>query len=136
MYSKDTAAHTWSLIDHRPVITYLPHHDDYIVHWNGIAMSHSMALIIAMTAHSIYPTFEMKTAAEKNHIKLYYEGAFGHRNWDSFFRDYRSSQTTHGLYRYLQTQLQLHINHHIFQKSTPIVETLSWFDYSRCITDD
>ena len=33
----------WSLLDPRPVQRYLPELDEYIVYWNGFAMTHAQA---------------------------------------------------------------------------------------------
>ena len=51
--------HSWSLLDPKPVLLYLPKCDDYIVYWNGVAMTHSMALCRAMELTGVYATPEM-----------------------------------------------------------------------------
>ena len=60
----EIAEKTWSLLDPKPVLKYLQHHDEYIVYWNGMAMTHSQALSLAMEKLGIYPTPEMKSAMQ------------------------------------------------------------------------
>ncbi len=118
------AEQSWSLLDPKPVLLYLAHHDDYIVYWNGIAMTHSQALCMAMeSSASIYATPEMKTALQKNFEKLYYANAFKTRAWDGM--------VGHGghVYEHQKRWMQEHLNKQVKDRPTP--EVLGWFDYSR-----
>lgn len=117
---------SWSLLDPRPVLLYLSHHDDYIVYWNGVAMTHSMALSMTMAiAMGIYPTPEMKTAMEKNYEKLYYANAFDTRAWDSIVENTP-------VYPYLQKIMTEHVKK-VIEGKTP-QELLGWFDYGKSRT--
>jgi hypothetical protein len=74
--------HSWSLLDPKPITLYLENLDEYIVYWNGVAMTHSMALCMAMEYVGIWPTPEMKIVMEKNYKNIYYAGGFQTRAWD------------------------------------------------------
>lgn len=115
---------SWSLVDPRPVLLYLDNVDEYIVYWNGIAMTHLMAMNIAMEHFGMYPTPEMKTAMEKNYERIYYANGFKTRAWDS-----RVSVSP--LYPYLKRIIEPHLKQLITDKSKNISEVLSWFDYKR-----
>jgi hypothetical protein len=117
---------SWSLIDPRPVLLYLSHHDDYIVYWNGVAMTHSMALSMAMEiAMGVYPTPEMKNAMEQNYEKLYYANAFNTRAWDSIVKETP-------IYPYLKKVMTDHLKKVIEGK--PPHELLGWFNYDKSRT--
>jgi len=118
------AEQSWSLLDPRPVLIYLIHHDEYIVYWNGIAMTHGQALCMAMEmCAGIYATPEMKTALQNTFEKLYYANAFNTRAWDS-----RLSSGGF-VYESQKRWMQDHLNKHV--KETPVAEVLGWFSYSR-----
>lgn len=116
---------SWSLIDPKPVIKYVPQCDDYIVLWNGIILPHKMALCFAMTKFGIYATPEMKRELEKNYRKLYYANAFQTRKWDGVMDDRKS------VFSYLNNVMTTHVND-VTEKYTA-QEVLSWFDYSRAV---
>ena len=113
---------SWSLIDPKPVLLYLEHHDDYIVYWNGVVMPHNMALCMAMEYFGIYPTPEMKTAMEKNYEILYYAGAFNTRAWDS-------RVGCGPVYAYLKRIMKPHIEK-LTENNDPTV-VVGWFDYKK-----
>jgi len=113
---------SWSLIDPKPVLLYLEHHDDYIVYWNGVVMPHNMALCMAMEYFGIYPTPEMKTAMEKNYEILYYAGAFNTRAWDS-------RVGCGPVYAYLKRIMKPHIEK-LTENNNPNV-VVGWFDYKK-----
>ncbi len=113
---------TWSLMDPKPILVYIEHLDEYLVYWNGIAMTHSMALCMSMEYIGIYPTPEMKIFLEKNYEKIYYAGGFGTRKWDEIV------EGTH-VYAYLKKIMSEHLAE-ILKKKEPH-EILIWFDYSR-----
>ena len=114
---------SWSLIDPRPVLLYIDRSDEYICYWNGIAMTHKMALCMAMEwASGIYPTPEMKTALEKDYARLYYAGAFQTRAWDSKVEN-------SPVYPYLKRLMQDHLKKVVEGKDPQ--EVLSWFDYKK-----
>jgi hypothetical protein len=119
--------HSWSLLDPKPVLLYLPHHDDYIVYWNGIAMTHSISLCMTMEYLGIWPTPEMKSAIENNYQKLYYAGAFGTRAWDHIVAE-------RNIYSYLKKIMSEHVSKVIEGRSGQ--ELLSWFDYSRARVEE
>jgi cobalamin biosynthesis Co2+ chelatase CbiK len=73
---------SWSLLDPKPILLYLQNVDEYIVYWNGIVMTHSMALCVAMEFVGIYATPEMKSVLESNYRKIYYANGFETRAWD------------------------------------------------------
>jgi len=116
---------SWSLLDPKPVLLYLPRHDDYIVYWNGIAMTHSMALCMAMEYIGVWPTPEMKTALEVNYQRLYYAGAFETRAWDHIVSE-------RNIYGYLKKIMGEHLSKLVENRSG--AELLSWFDYQRART--
>lgn len=117
------AEHSWSLIDPKPVIVYLSKHDEYIVYWNGIAMTHAQALMMSMEYCGIYPTPEMKTALRKTYEKLYYAGAFNTRTWD------RQVENSEGVYSMQKRWMQEHLAKVVKDKDPK--EVLGWFDYKR-----
>lgn len=118
------AEQSWSLLDPKPVLLYLPKHDEYIVYWNGIAMTHSQALCMAMEfSAKIYATPEMKTAMQKTFERLYYAGAFLTRKWDSRL------QTGGMVYESQKRWMLDHLKKHLADIETK--EVLGWFDYSR-----
>jgi hypothetical protein len=116
--------HSWSLIDPRPVLLYLPNLDEYIVYWNGIATTHTMAMNIAMEYFGIYPTPEMKTAMERNYQTVYYSNGFGTRAWDLKVCD-------SPIYPYTKRMLKNHCDAQISDKKLEINEVLDWFCYNR-----
>lgn len=113
---------TWSLLDPKPVLLYIPNSDEYIVYWNGIAMSHKMALCMAMEYFGIYPTPEMKTALEKDYRRLYFSNAFDTRAWDL-----KVSESP--IYPYLKRIMQEHLKKTI--ENFDAKEVLGWFNYRR-----
>jgi hypothetical protein len=121
-----SAEKSWSVLDPRPVLKYIPHCDDYIVYWNGVVMPHKMALCIAGTLLNIFPTPEMKMAMQENYLKLYYANAFGTLGeWDSMVRD------NDIIYNMLMKFMNGHLTE--LKQRTDITgkEILGWFDYSR-----
>ncbi len=125
-HTKMRSEQTWSLLDAKPVVLYLEHHDDYIVYWNGIVMPHTMALCMAMEFAGIYPTPEMKTAMESNYRKLYYAGAFNTRAWDLKVAE-------SPVYPYLKRIMADHFKDFLDVADPSIV--LGWFDYSKARTE-
>lgn len=116
------AEQSWSRIDPRPVMLYIPMSDDYVVYWNGIAMTHSMALCMAMEHLGIYATPEMKLALEKTYRRLYYSNAFDTRAWDS--------KVENGLiYPYLKRIMAEHLTKTVEGRDPK--EILGWFIYDR-----
>lgn len=118
---------SWSLLDPKPVLLYVSNVDDYIVYWNGIAMTHSMALCMAMEHIGIYSTPEMKTALEKTYERLYYSNAFNTRAWDS-----RVGQSP--VYPYLKRVMADHIKKTVEGKEAK--DILGWFDYKKARKDN
>jgi hypothetical protein len=116
---------SWSLLDPRPVLLYVDSVDDYIVYWNGIAMTHSMALCMAMEHIGIYATPEMKTALEKNYERLYYSNAFNTRAWDS-------KVSSSPVFPYLKRLMAEHIKKVVEGKDAK--DILGWFDYKKART--
>lgn len=113
---------TWSLLDARPVLLYLKKHDEYIVYWNGIAMTHSQAFNMAMEYRGFFPTPEMKNAMDHTFKKLYYAGAFNTRAWDS--------RVDGGdIYGSQKNWMRDHLATHVKDKDPK--DVVKWFDYSR-----
>lgn len=118
------AEQSWSLLDPKPVLLYLSKHDDYIVYWNGIVMTHSQALCMAMeSCAGIYATPEMKSALQKTFEKLYYANAFGTRAWDNRVK------CGGFVYESQKRWMLEHLNKHV--KGQQPSEVLGWFDYKR-----
>ncbi len=117
------AEQSWSLIDPRPVLLYLDHHDDYLVYWNGIVMPHIFAVHMVAELYGIYPTPEMKKARLTTYKKLYYSNAFNTRAWDS------KVNGGSDVFSYLKHLLSAHIAKQCEGKS--LSEVLGWFDYKK-----
>lgn len=115
--------HSWSLLDHKPVLLYLQKHDEYIVYWNGIAMTHSQALSMAMEYCGIYATPEMKMSMQNTYEKLYYAGAFETRAWD------RQVGSSEPVFSAQKKWMKDHLEKVIRDKDPK--EVLGWFDYNR-----
>ena len=113
---------TWSLLDPKPVLLYLKKHDEYIVYWNGIAMTHSQALNMSLEYCGIYPTPEMKSAMRLTFQKLYYANGFKTRAWDL-------SVDGGDIYGAQKNWMREHLTKHVKDKDPK--EVLKWFDYSR-----
>ncbi len=113
---------SWSLLDPRPVLLYLEHHDEYLVFWNGLVMPHIFALHMAVELYGIYPTPEMKKARLTTYKKLYYTNAFNTRAWDSRVKD-------GDVFTFLKHLLNAHIAKTCEGKTLP--EVLDWFDYKK-----
>lgn len=124
---KMRSEHAWSLLDPRPVLLYLPNLDEYIVYWNGIVMTHSMALCMTMEHMGIYATPEMKTALERNYDKIYYSNGFETRAWDDRVQ-------ASPVYPYLKRIMSEHLNK-VLEGKDPR-DTLSWFDYKKARCSD
>lgn len=119
---------TWSLLDEKPVLLYLPNIDEYIVYWNGIAMTHSMALNMSMEYLGVFVTPEMRKAMQENYCKIYYSNGFGTRAWDGTV----SQENPGGIYGYIRRISKEHLNK--VCRDTDPKEILSWFDYKRART--
>ena len=118
------AEQSWSLLDPKPVLLYLPKHDEYIVYWNGIAMTHSQALCMAMEAAAgCYCTPEMKHKLQLSFERLYYSGAFNTRAWDRIIAQGAPAydQQKNWMRDHLKTLLE----------GKTASEVLGWFDYKR-----
>jgi hypothetical protein len=113
---------SWSILDPRPVMLYIDRLDEYIVYWNGVAMTHSMALCMAMEFLGIYPTPEMKSCLESNYRKIYYSNGFQTRAWDN-------KVASSPVYPYLKRIMQEHLKKIIESKKPQ--EVLGWFDYDK-----
>lgn len=115
---------SWSLLDPRPVLLYLPNLDEYIVYWNGIATTHLMAMNLALEHFGIFPTPEMKTAMEQNYNKIYYSNGFDTRAWDL-------KVASSPIYPYIKRIMAQHTKNLIVEQNKTINDVLDWFDYSR-----
>ena len=112
--------HSWSILDAKPVLVYLPKYDEYIVYWNGIVMTHAQALCLAMEISSgVYCTPQMKTCLQQTFEKLYYCGAFNTRDWDEAIN-------AQAAYDYQKHKLTLHIKNLVRELESK--EVLAWFD--------
>jgi len=119
---------SWSQLDPKPVLLYLSHVDEYIVYWNGIALTHTMALNLSLEHFGIYSTPEMKTAMENDYRKIYYAGGFNTRAWD-----WKVSESP--IYPYVKRLLKDHTEKLIDEQNRDISEVLGWFNYERARTD-
>lgn len=115
---------SWSLIDPKPVLLYVENLDDYLVYWDGIAMTHSMALCMAMERLGVWPTPEMRSVMESNYRRIYYAGGFKTRAWDSKVTEGQSH-----IYPYLKRIMNNHLN--LLMEDRDPKEILSWFDYQK-----
>lgn len=113
---------SWSLLDPKPVLLYLPKVDEYIVYWNGNVMPHTMALSMTMEFFGIYPTPEMKNALEDTYRRIYYTNGFGTRAWDS-------KVESGPVYHYLKRIMLDHLKKVLENKDAK--DVLKWFDYQR-----
>jgi hypothetical protein len=116
---------SWSLLDPKPVLLYLSKSDEYIVYWNGIAMTHTMAMNSALERFGIFATPEMKTAMEIEYRKIYYANGFNTRAWDLKVADGGP------IYSYVRRLVKEHLDKVINEQKRDIEEVLGWFDYSR-----
>ena len=115
---------SWSLLDPKPVMLYLSNSDEYIVYWNGIAMTHAMAMNSALERFGIFATPEMKTAMEVEYRRIYYANGFQTRAWDLKVAEAP-------IYSYVRRLLKEHLDKTISESKRDIGEVLGWFDYSR-----
>ncbi len=115
---------SWSLLNPKPVLLYLPNVDECICYWNGIAMTHAMAMNMACEYFGIYPTPEMKTAMEKEYKQIYYSNGFATRAWD-----FKVSESP--IYPYVKRLLLEHMNKVIKEQNRDITEVLGWFSYDK-----
>jgi len=113
---------SWSLLDPKPIMLYLPKLDEYIVYWNGIATTHSMALCAAMEYVGIFPTPEMKSALEDTYKRVYYSNGFNTRAWDL-------KVASSPVYPYVKRLLKEHLTKYLDGKQPK--DVLKWFDYDR-----
>ena len=113
---------SWSLLDPKPVLLYIPKLDEYIVYWNGIVMTHSMALCMSMEQFGVWATPEMKTAMENDYQRIYYANGFNTRAWDL-------KVASSPVYPYLKRIMQEHLKKVIEKKEAR--DVLGWFDYKR-----
>lgn len=113
---------SWSLLDPKPVLLYLPKLDEYIVYWNGIVMTHAMALCMSMEYYGIWPTPEMKTAMEREYERVYYSNGFDTRAWDA-----RVSSSP--VYAFLKRIMAEHMKKVIEGREAS--DVLGWFSYDR-----
>jgi hypothetical protein len=112
----------WSLIDPKPVLVYVETVDDYIVYWNGVVMTHSMALCMTMERIGVWPTPEMKNSMEDNYHRIYYANGFQTRAWDD------KVESNH-IYPYLKRIMKDHLDRVLEDKSPS--DILNWFNYQR-----
>ncbi len=120
---------SWSLLDPKPVLLHLSQLDEYICYWNGIAMTHTMAMNMSLEYFGIYATPEMKTQMEKEYRKIYYANGFDTRKWD-----FKVSESP--IYPYVKRLMLEHMNKTIKEANRDVSEVLSWFDYARARTLD
>jgi len=113
---------SWSLLDPKPVLLYLSNLDEYIVYWNGIVMTHSMALCMAMENFGVWATPEMKTAMEKDYERIYYANGFDTRAWDN-------KVSSSPVYPYLKRIMSDHLIKVV--KDREAKDVIGWFDYKR-----
>jgi cobalamin biosynthesis Co2+ chelatase CbiK len=114
--------HSWSLLDPKPVLLYLPKVDEYIVYWNGVVMPHTMALCMTMEFFGIYPTPEMKAALEADYRKIYHSNGFDTRAWDSRVEN-------GSVYSFLKRIMAEHLKKVLENKEAK--DALNWFNYNR-----
>lgn len=120
---------SWSVLDPKPVLLYVKNSDEYICYWNGISMTHTMAMNMALEPFGIFATPEMKTAMEKEYRRIYYAGDFDTRAWD-----FKVSESP--IYPYVRRLMAEHIKKVITEQKRPIAEVLGWFDYSKARTSE
>jgi hypothetical protein len=114
--------HSWSLLDPKPVLLYLPKLDEYICYWNGVVMTHTMSLCMAMEHFGIWATPEMKTSMEKEYERIYYANGFATRAWDS-------KVSSSPVYPYLKRIMADHLSKVVSNREAK--EVIGWFDYKR-----
>ena len=118
---------SWSLLDPKPVLLFVEQSNEYICYWNGIAMTHTMALNMSLEPFGIFATPEMKTAMEQDYRRVYYANGFDTRAWD-----YKVNESP--VYPYVKRLMAEHIKKVVVEQKRDISEVLGWFDYSRART--
>lgn len=113
---------TWSLLDPRPVLVYLEQHDEYIVYWNGWAMTQSQAQYMALRHINIYPNQELRDVMQETYERLYYAGAFDTRDWDHLVRN-------NNTFEFILKYMRSHLEQHCWNRDAR--EILSWFAPSK-----
>ena len=116
------AEQSWSLLDPKPVLLYLAKHDEYIVYWNGVAMTHAQALCMTMETCGIYATPEMKISLLNTYERLYYANAFQTRAWDTVVKE-------SNVYDFQKKCMRDHLKR--VCENVDVKDILGWFDYSR-----
>lgn len=90
---------SWSLITEMPVLCYIPSIDEYVVYWDGFAMSRSSAMVIALEAFGIYHGPAVYSEVNSEFRRIYAAGAFGNVQWDNVVKNvlhyHRKQRTTH-----------------------------------------
>lgn len=109
----------WSMLDTKPVILYLTHHDEFIVVWNGIVMPYIFAQCMAAERFGVYISPAMCDALKNTYNRLYYAGAFRTREWDHIV-------INTSVYHYLIKIMTEHLDK-VCQNKTG-KEIMSWFD--------
>ena len=117
----------WSMIDSKPVLLYLEKLDEYVVYWNGVVMTHAMALSLSCELVGIIPTHSMQVAMCYNRDKIHAARGFGQNP-----RQYINGHTE---YKYLRTVMSRHLKRVITDRAVSAAEVLSWFEYSRARTE-
>ena len=115
---------SWSLLDPKPVLLFVEQSNEYICYWNGIVMTHTMALNIALEPFGIFATPEMKTAMEQDYRRIYYAGGFNTRAWD-----FKVSESP--VYPYVKRLMAEHIKKVVVEQKRDISEVLGWFSYDK-----
>ena len=116
---------SWSKLDARPVIMYLPEQDDYMVAWNGVILPFVHAQCMAFEWVGVWVGSSVQDALNHRYQELYFAGAFGSRQWDDIALE---NNTYNFLKRYLIKHLEENMPKHTRKQ---IVE---WFNLKNART--
>ena len=111
---------SWSMMDPRPVVMYLPEQDDYMVVWNGVVLPLVHAQCIAFEFIGFWSGRAVKHELDDRYRKLYYAGAFGTKEWDHIV------ETNPDTFNLLRRFLEAHLNKIIPNYSKQ--EIVEWFN--------
>lgn len=118
------AERSWSMLDPRPIIIFLPKHDEYMCLWNGVIMPFLHAQCLAAEYLGIYQGPSVKASLDEHYHRLYYAGAFGTRAWDE-------QVCQRNTYNLLKDIMANHLNKTLKDRSGQ--EIISWFNLNNVV---
>jgi len=116
------AARTWSLLDPKPQLVYVARSDVTVAWWNGIVMTRSQALTLAMMEFCVWPTPLQKQRIHEEYVRAYRTGVFGERDW-------RAAVESGNALPYLQRCIEEPLKN--LNERYTAAEVLQWFSPKR-----